>query len=462
MFLRKIILQVDSNLARSDQLKISRSLCRYFDLKNGDRVKFQFGYQIEEVFIVETPSFKVPTIEITPELAEKLKFPFVIFPIHCLYKQEENTLRLGPTITCITNQMYHEESKFGSMTTFFEELAMFAKHYHILFYVNPLIATDEDFAGYSFQEEKWQKFILPVPDAVYNRIGSRVFETSDTYLQFTQLLEDKGVNFFNHCFLDKWEIHEALSSFPEMTPYLPCTIPFDDYETFAQKLTLYDVIFVKPAHGSQGRQILKIEKDEQGYSVYYSSFSEKISTQFKSSYLLYKRLKERLKKKSFIVQQGIELINFEEKRPLDFRVLCIRNEEGQWRVISSVARISPRERMVSNIAQGGEQRRPLEVLTTLFDEKLAKQYVRLMGELAVEVASLISESHEGLFGELGIDIALDKEGKLWIIEVNSKPSKIDLDEPNQRIRPSTKAIIAYLAHLSGYPLKRNDKGKRER
>ncbi|MCT8139481.1 YheC/YheD family protein [Anaerobacillus sp. CMMVII] len=463
MFIRKVIVQVDKNSSfdTSEQIKISRSLCKNFGLNNGDAVTFQFGSIHEEASIVASPSFKVPTIEITPTLAKKLVIPYEILPIHCLYNQDENTLKLGPIITCITNQMYHEDIKFGSMTAFFEELARFAKRHHIFFYIKPILKSEEHFRGYSFQHEEWQNDLFPEPDAVYNRIGSRSFEASEAYQQFTHFLEDKGVNYFNHSFLDKWQIHEALSSFPEVIPYLPNTALFDDYEAFAEKLTLYDCIFVKPIHGSQGRQILKIQKENDGFNVYYSSFSQEVSTFFKSSYLLYKRLKERLSKKPFIIQQGINLIHFEEDRPLDFRILCVRNEESQWKVISSVARISPKEKMVSNLAQGGEQKRPIDVLADLFDEKLARQYLKLMGELAVEVANLITESNDGLFGELGIDIALDQHGKLWIIEVNSKPSKMEMAETSG-IRPSTKAILAYLAYLSGYPLQRSEKGKKER
>lgn len=460
MFIRKIIVQIDKNgtFESSHHLKLSKSLCKKWEIGNGDQVQFQFGKHIEMVTIIETLSFRTPTIEISLPLAEKMSIPFEIMPIHCLYNQERNTLKLGPIIACMTNQMYHDETKFGSLTIFFEELARFAKRHHILFYIKPLLKNNESIYGYSFQEEHWKKQLFPDPDAVYNRIGSRSFEASMAYKDFITTLEENQIHYFNHCFLDKWDIHESLSSFPEMAPYLPRTTLFSDYEPFAEMLTIYPFIFVKPINGSQGRQILKIENNEHKYDVFYSSISQENSTTFHSSYLLFKRLKERLTKKTFIVQQGIDLINYEE-RALDFRVLCIKNEEGLWRVVSSVARISSKEKMVSNLAQGGEQKRPLEILTTLFDEKLAKQYVRLMGELALEVAHLISESYDGLFGELGIDIGLDKEGKLWIIEVNSKPSKIDQDEPNDQIRPSTKAILAYLAFLAGYPLQRSEKRK---
>ncbi|WP_084031608.1 YheC/YheD family protein [Anaerobacillus arseniciselenatis] len=452
MFTRKVIVQTDKNsiFKNSDHIKIARALCKKWALNDGENLFLQFGNQIEEVCIIETPVYKIPTIEITPDLAKKLAIPFEIFPIHCLYKQEENTLKLGPIISCVTNQMYHEEEKFSSMTPFFEEMAQFAKQNHIFFFINPLIEWDGQFEGYVFDSGKWIASSLPIPEAVYNRIGSRHFETTEPFKQLSTFLQEENIPYFNHCFLDKWETHNTLISYPEMHPYLPNTTLFDDYETFIEKLTVNKCIFLKPVFGSQGRQILRIEADKNRYVVYYSAFSQEVRTLFRSSYLLYQRLCDRLNNQPFIIQEGIDLIPIDDC-PLDFRILCIKNSDQKWKVVSSVARISPKERIVSNIAKGGEQKRPIEVLSQLFDEKLAYQYVKLMGELAVEAATLISDRYDELFGELGVDIALDKDGKLWIIEVNSKPSKSD--EVTSRIRPSTRAVIAYLSYLSGYPLK---------
>ncbi|WNF37548.1 YheC/YheD family protein [Bacillaceae bacterium IKA-2] len=453
MFLRKIIIHVEKNTVfeNPQEIKISRGLCKQWKLKAGVATFLQFGQSIETVTIFETVAHKVPTIEISALLAEKLAIPFEILPIHCLYKQDENKLSLGPVITCITNQMYHEKVKFGSMTTFFEELARYAKHNHILFYILPLTKWEQLFYGYTIYQDEWQKLKLPEPNSVYNRISSRDFEMSNFYTDFSLYLQEKNINYFNRSFFNKWDIHVILASFPEMHPYLPNTSLFAGYDTFAEIITVYKSIFIKPIHGSQGRQILRIEKEENEYTVYYPSFSSETSTIFRSSYLLYNRLKERLKSQPFIVQQGLDLIQINEC-PVDFRILCVKNTKNQWQVVSSVARISAKKKMVSNLAQGGEQKRPLEVLTEIYDEKLAKQYLKLMAELALEVAKIISENLDGLFGELGVDIALDNQGKLWIIEVNSKPSKRDSDLATKQIRPSSRAIINYLAYLAGFSL----------
>lgn len=452
MVIRKIIVQTDKNLENIDEIKVSQTLCKRFGLNKGEKYFFQFGGQKEQIYITASHKSKVPTVEISQKLREKLAIPNEIFPIHCLYEEEENTLKLGPVICCITNQMYHEHIKFGSMTVFFEELARFSKQYHIFFFVKPLHVWDETFQGFALIDDNWQEGRFPVPDAVYNRIGSRNFETAKPFKQFSAFLQENHIPYFNDSFLDKWEIHNTLIGFPEMLPYLPNTILFDDYDSFVEKLTVNNSIFIKPVSGSQGRQILRIKTLNDKYIVSYSSFSKDVTSTFRSSYLLYERLCERLNHQPFIVQQGLDLIHIDE-RPLDFRILCVKSSEKKWKIISSVARISPKENFVSNLAKGGEQKRPLDVLTTLFDEKLALQYLKLMRELAIETASLVSESFDGIFAELGIDIALDKEGQLWIIEVNSKPSKTETENLSEKIRPSSKAIIAYLAYLSNYSLK---------
>ncbi|UTW70065.1 hypothetical protein KHA80_04995 [Anaerobacillus sp. HL2] len=61
----------------------------------------------------------------------------------------------------------------------------------------------------------------------------------------------------------------------------------------------------------------------------------------------------------------MELIHFEKNGHSIFGS-CVKEEQNQWRVVSSVARISPKERIVSNLAQGGEQKRPFDVLSVLY------------------------------------------------------------------------------------------------
>jgi len=147
-----------------------------------------------------------------------------------------------------------------------------------------------------------------------------------------------------------------------------------------------------------------------------------------------------------LIQQTIPLLTWED-RHLDFRVLCHKNYQESWRVTSVVARVSAEEQFVSNVARGGQTMKPLKPLTSLFGKDIAIQQVALIKELALETANIVSQSAPGNYGEFGIDIGVDHDGKMWIIEVNSKPSK-SFEERDVKIRPSSKAIIEYSTALA--------------
>ncbi|MNJ53594.1 Endospore coat-associated protein YheD [compost metagenome] len=74
-----------------------------------------------------------------------------------------------------------------------------------------------------------------------------------------------------------------------------------------------------------------------------------------------------------------------------------------------------------------------------------------MQKTALEIAQGIDKYIPAHFGELGIDLAVDTSGRIWLIEVNSKPSKND-NTPigDSKIRPSVKQVIEYARYLSGF------------
>ncbi|MDP4172180.1 MAG: YheC/YheD family protein, partial [Bacillota bacterium] len=86
-------------------------------------------------------------------------------------------------------------------------------------------------------------------------------------------------------------------------------------------------------------------------------------------------------------------------------------------------------------------------LSSSFNKETAMEIIALMKELSVETASILSSKATGLIGELGVDIGIDSTGKLWIIEVNSKPSK-NFEDSGQKIRPSAKSILTYCTMLA--------------
>ena len=286
---------------------------------------------------------------------------------------------------------------------------------------------------------------LPVPDVVYNRIHSRKLENSESFHRFSTLLKEASIPFFNGSFLSKWDTHELLITEDSLNPYLPETILLQSEEEFVAFLQTHTEVFVKPVFGSQGRNISKLSHVSEGWVLEHSS-NKQDTHLIETEERLYRILMKNTKKRSFIVQRGIPLLDIDGHKT-DFRVLLNKNKKLEWTITSIVARLGNAGHIVSNLAQGGEMKKASAFLSTVFERKEAIRIYKSLSSLALNVAKTVESKRDDLFGELGIDLALDSDNHPWIIEVNSKPSK-KFQADSDKIRPSVKSIVEYMNALS--------------
>jgi glutathione synthase/RimK-type ligase-like ATP-grasp enzyme len=152
-------------------------------------------------------------------------------------------------------------------------------------------------------------------------------------------------------------------------------------------------------------------------------------------------------------QQGLNLIEI-QKRPVDFRAVVQKNATGKWTLTSVVARTASSQHFVSNLARGGTLSTVSEAVarSNIFAGKEGAS--KRLRTAALTIAEGIDKHIPAHFGELGIDLALDTNGRVWLLEVNSKPSKSDNTPLNQendnKIRPSVRNVIQYSRFLSGF------------
>ena len=71
-------------------------------------------------------------------------------------------------------------------------------------------------------------------------------------------------------------------------------------------------------------------------------------------------------------------------------------------------------------------------------------------EAALKIAHSLDQRVPEHFAELGIDLAISSDGRVWLLEINSKPAKND-NTPwmENKIRPSLRQIVLYSRHLCG-------------
>jgi glutathione synthase/RimK-type ligase-like ATP-grasp enzyme len=363
-------------------------------------------------------------------------------------------LRFGPILGILINQDLQEtepDQPFGAMTRFLEECILAGKNRGVVVTVlrpEEIILKNKTVRGWVYEQNQWQKALFPLPDVVYNRITSRRIEAQPQLQQKIQHLRNlHHVSIFNECFLDKQQVYDILKRDPEIQTMLPETYPFSS-NILRIMLMKYPCLYLKPTNGSLGNGIIRVTYHGGRITCQYTSATRNLKQTVRSVPEAVKWLQRRIRRSPYIIQQGLTLVR-EDGRPIDFRVLVQKNIRGEWVVTSTVGRVANDQDIVSNLARGGTLRKAGEVLMSL--QVPNKPTPAQLRAKAVRIAQTFEQLADGHYAELGIDLALDIKGKIWILEINSKPSKTDdtVINPTLTTRPSVSRLIDYTCHLCG-------------
>jgi hypothetical protein len=427
---------------------VSEILVKKWKLKDSNDITISIGKQFISLKLYEK-KINSNEIQLSKSSFLQMNLPVQTYQFAAYFNESTEILYLAPLIGLLTEINDEDPTlpNFKSVHSFCEELEHVTQKLGGFFFVFPLQPISSDnITGYFFQEDKWNKCKLPIPDVIYNRIHSRRLEASPVFQQFRKQLQMDQIPMFNNRFLSKWEVYDVLMTEDHLQPYIPISKLYTK-KNLEEMVSNHSLLFLKPIHGSQGRNIIRIEQKELFFQLEFSYFKEKQNTLIVHNVEdLHRTLAPYMRTSTYLIQQGIPFIHH-QNRHMDFRVLCHKNHQDAWIVTSVVARLSADKQFVSNIARGGETMKPLKALSLYFDTKTSKQQYLFLQELALEFATTISLNSEGLTGELGIDIGIDLNGNPWIIEANSKPSK-NFEEQEIKIRPSAKAIISYCQQLA--------------
>ncbi|WP_017754258.1 YheC/YheD family endospore coat-associated protein [Calidifontibacillus oryziterrae] len=437
---------------KSPIIIISRNLMEQTNTTELQKVALRSGKCLIDCNIdVHSASQEAQTIYCSKVLYEKLFLPESPINIYLKVNSEDAIWEFGPYIGIVTDQI--KNNHFGTIDKFIYELQRYAREKSSFLYVFHYQNYHNDYVDgywYNGASSGWYPHKLPVPHVIHNRIHSRITERSSATSLFFKQLEKVNIPYFNERFLNKWEVFELLCEYDYLLPYLPHTKLLNGRATIEEMLKDYETVFIKPVHGSQGKNIFKINQLEAGFNLDYTTFSGEIERYYPTIMQLYDVIRPKFKEQRYIIQQGLKLLSWQD-RPLDFRLLCHQKYENEWVISSQVARVSSKNEFVSNISRGGELFTINHVLFEHFEQKTAIHLKKLLAEIAIEVAFAIHQHTDGIYGELGIDLALDEDGKPWIIEVNTKPSKNhDLGLKTLQVRPSAKAIINFCHNLTAW------------
>ncbi|MUT64454.1 YheC/YheD family protein [Paenibacillus sp. NEAU-GSW1] len=454
MLKSKVAVQViSSGMIPEDTLMLGEGWLKQWKIPEGQPVVLKMGSFRQHVKVISVA--KYDGMRISQSLAKKMGI-LANTPLRLQYKAGSSTLTLGPLIGVLVSRDYPAapDKPFGSITMFCRELVDGCANQGGLVYFftpNHIGMQSDSVEGWVYADG-WRKIAMPAPDVVNNRLTSRKLENKPNVQQFLKEIKQKyGTSVFNEKFLDKTEVFDALKKDSSLSRYLPESHLLRNYTTLKAMSARYENVFLKPVRGSLGKGIIRVSRSESGaYQAMFTTANGSRKQQFPSLLKLYATISTKMKSVRYQIQQGLQLIEI-QKRPVDFRALVQKNGSGKWSITSIVARTAGSQHFVSNLARGGTLSKVGEAVSKSNMSSGRGDASSRLQQAALSIAKGVETHIPAHFGELGIDLALDSGGRVWLLEVNSKPSKND-NTPltDNKIRPSVRMVIQYSRYLSGF------------
>lgn len=276
-------------------------------------------------------------------------------------------------------------------------------------------------SGLVYQPGKgWIPKTGPSPHIVYDRFRNM---NPQAFRQFVRFRDQQKMTFLNSRLAHKWNLYRYLQVNPAIAKWLPETHFLHQPQDVHELLKKHPSVYVKPVNGTGGKGILAISRQakNQFRVLGRNLHRKKIKAAFNSLSSLTSFISNWTQEAKYLVQQGLNL-EWESGLITDFRLLVQKDGSGNWSVTGMGGKIGPKNSATSNLHGGGKAVQPDTFLKRFFSEEMRRSLQQECQALGLLTARYIEEKF-GRLVELGIDLGIDREGRVWIIEVNNKPGR---------------------------------------
>jgi len=371
-------------------------------------------------------------------------------PTHSYYELriKEDGIHLGPYVGFLLSHYSHNLADYlpylADYVSFYDQIGGTI----IAFGLDGVRKDTRKIHGFVYNPitQKWEEGLYAYPSSMF--IKTAMIPSRDLHYFQAQM----GVAVFNNFNFDKWEMHRLLSQ-TEIVEYLPKTKLYrqaGDIESFLKRK---ERIYLKPLNGSRGRSVARINKNKKGIWMRYRDKGKNHELVFSKFDQFKKFLKKSVRPKAFIIQKAVDLLSYQGSI-IDFRMLMVKDDQGQWKDVGLVSRYGPLESVVSNISAGGlaeEGEKTLQRVLNLSDDE-RMEWRQQLRTIAYRVAKILDDSGVKC-GNMGVDFAIDSKGRIWILEIqhnNPDPTlALDADDP-QVYHTILLHHLLYLKGLAGF------------
>ncbi len=271
---------------------------------------------------------------------------------------------------------------------------------------------------------EWSVRRFPLPPLIYDRsfYGDRK-KRARHRAAIAALKKTVNVRFLGNGLDGKWNVQQALMRCPALRPHLPHTVLYRGGKSLLRWLKTFGEAVMKPQYGSHGKGFLhialvngrrfRVQGRDRDNGVIDLAFAE--------PFPFLQWIEHFTGGRKYIIQEHLSL-RTETGDAFDIRSLMQKNGSGNWQLTGMAVRLGAKGSVTANLHGGG---RAVDVglfLRELVGDPKSRELIRALLTLSRQIPPQL-ETHYGRLSELGIDFGIDRQGKVWILEVNSKPGR---------------------------------------
>ncbi len=229
----------------------------------------------------------------------------------------------------------------------------------------------------------------------------------------------------------------ALLEHPIIAQHVPETVWYNS-NNLIKMVAQHSVIYIKPDTGCQGNRVMRLKKvNETDGLLAFEDYTKNISLADAPSVL-----NSIISKRKFIIQQGIDLATY-RNCPFDIRIVMQRPYRT-WEITLTSAKVASREQaVVTNVSKGAQDYPLIDILQQYDQKQNPTATIKQLVNLSHQICHLLGIKYP--LRIIGLDMAVDKHGRIWFIEANTQPQcarcKLVNDKISQHKYEKARTII---------------------
>lgn len=435
-----------------DTITLPAQICSW--LKEASDTRLKVG--ADTVSVKYAPNSTEELLEIPKQLADDLA---LYSGLRTQMLLKDNCLCLGPvigTFTDSTSVRIASEQRAGKKLNYLRLANMDARTILYFFSVDDFFVESDKIYGtyYNNTTKCWEKRLFPIPDVLYDRGGGLLKRQIAPSEFVRQTIENnENVKKFNpRYFFDKWDTYNKLNRYEDLCEHLPLTVQYRSSQDLLEMLGKFPVLYIKDRKGNRGLGVARLTKHDDGSFTLDYFMKELFNYHLESFEALVDKLNELFKNKRAIIQYAIDVIKINNGN-VDLRATVQRDGNGELGITACSVRVGKEGTPVTSTRSGSKVYRFEDFFPEFLScsEAQTAELKSKVDEFLLKTYRYIEELY-GTFGEIGIDFAIDNEGKIWFIECNAKPGKdtVYLSCDEKTVKDAFLKPLEYSKYLCGF------------